>query len=615
MRPLRYASVCSGVGTCAMAWRPLGWDTAWFCELADFPSAVLAHRYPEVVNHGDMLAVLESLKRRLRGEETDLYVDVDIDVIAGGTPCQAFSTAGDRLSLGDPRGNLTLAFCQLVHTLNALRPDGLPVVVWENVPGVLTTPDNAFGCFLAGLAGDDEPVLPPSGVLPKRWRTDKKSGRPVFSWPDAGVVVGPSRSVAWRVSDAQYHGLAQRRRRVVVVSCARASGLDPGAILFEPGGVRRHPPARPPAGSQDAGGPPGRAGARGRAAGPADDSDVARTLNAQGGTGRHDVSTETLIPVIAGPLLAGSGDQGRRIDAEGAASGHLIVEDAAVGPLLASGGRQGLAQVDAAAAGHLVVAEALPIAELGKRRGFDKPGNRNGTGIGEHGDPCFTLGTDSRHGVLEPARDGLDMRNLSVTGDDATMPVMAGSKGTSPGTLPHVMEPIPFDTTQITSAYNYSNPRPGDPCHPVVAHGHPPAIAFSCKDHGADATEELSPTLRAMGHDGSHQNGGGQMAVCEAYRTNPGGEVMAQGDRVAALTTSTDRCSTIVRQFAGAMRRVRRLTPRECERLQGYDDDHTLVPFRGKPAADGPRYKAIGNGWAMPVFRWVGERIAAAAGA
>ncbi|KAB7788015.1 DNA cytosine methyltransferase [Methylorubrum populi] len=145
---------------------------------------------------------------------------------------------------------------------------------------------------------------------------------------------------------------------------------------------------------------------------------------------------------------------------------------------------------------------------------------------------------------------------------------------------------IAFDTTQITSAANYSRPQPGDPCHPLAAGAHAPAIAFSCKDHGADATDEgATPTLRAMSFDRSHANAGGQLAVALGHNGGP----------------------SLSEWFEWA---VRRLTPRECERLQGFTDDYTLVPWRGGLLPDGPRYKALGNSMAVNVMRWIGHRIA-----
>jgi DNA (cytosine-5)-methyltransferase 1 len=215
--------------------------------------------------------------------------------------------------------------------------------------------------------------------------------------------------------------------------------------------------------------------------------------------------------------------------------------------------------------------------------GFDA--SEDGTGRGTPLVPTYTLairGRGESHD-LEYRSDGTANALLTPNG---------GRGGIGVGA-------IAFDTTQITSKANYSNPKPGDPCHPLVALGHPPAIAFdarqsdviqygektgpldtngtsmaiafSCKDHGADAGD-IAPTLRSMGHDGSHANGGGQMAV-------------------------------------GSGMQVRRLTPLECERLQGFPDGWTDVPYRGKPASDGPRYKVIGNSMAVNCMSWLGQRI------
>ena len=192
---MRFGSVCSGIEAASVAWNPLGWEAAWFSEIEPFPSQVLAHHYPDVVNLGDMTKLPEMI---LNGE-----IEAP-DILCGGTPCQAFSVAGNRQSLDDARGNLTLTFCEIADAIDRVRImwDEKPsIIFWENVPGVLNTKDNAFGCFLAELAGEDMP-LQPSG---KRWT-------------NAGVVLGSKRAIAWRVLDAQYFGLAQRRRRVFVVA-------------------------------------------------------------------------------------------------------------------------------------------------------------------------------------------------------------------------------------------------------------------------------------------------------------------------------------------------------------------------------------------------------------
>ncbi len=130
------------------------------------------------------------------------------------------------------------------------------------------------------------------------------------------------------------------------------------------------------------------------------------------------------------------------------------------------------------------------------------------------------------------------------------------------------------------------------------------AIAFSSKDHGADAGG-LSPTLRAMGHSGSHANAGGQVAVAFDMRGREGGSQFEGPHETANIRAASGGSS---RSYV-ASSAVRRLTPVECERLQGFPDFYTAVPYRGKPAADGPRYKALGNSMAVPVMRWIGERI------
>ena len=211
----RFGSVCSGIEAASVAWHPLGWQAAWLSEIEPFPSAVLAHHYPDVPNLGDMTTIADRIRAGL--------VEAP-DMLCGGTPCQAFSVAGQRRSLSDERGNLSLVFCELADSIDDQRFfDGLEpcIVFWENVPGVLSTGDNAFGCFLGQLAGEDCALEPPGG-----------------KWTDAGAVFGPKRAIAWRVLDAQYFGVAQRRRRVFVVASAR-KGFDPAAVLFEFDGVRR----------------------------------------------------------------------------------------------------------------------------------------------------------------------------------------------------------------------------------------------------------------------------------------------------------------------------------------------------------------------------------------
>ena len=348
---MRYLSVCSGIEAATVAWHPLGWTPVAFAEIEPFPSAVLAHHYPSVVNRGDMTRFAE-------------WPDADVDLLVGGTPCQSFSVAGLRKGLDDPRGSLMLIYLALARRY---WPRWL---VWENVPGVLSADEGrAFGSLLGGLA-------------------------------ELGY------GFAYRVFDAQYFGLAQRRARVFVVGHL-GDWRRAAAVLFERESLSGHPAPRREAGEG----------------------------------------------VTAGTLRSTDGG----LDCDHAAAGHLI-----------------------------------------------------------------------------------------------------------------------------TSAANYSNPKHGDPCHPLAAGAHPPSVAFAINSHAGAADGDQT--------NRSHANGG------------PVGFGISEDVAYSLRSGRT--------QSVGAAMQVRRLTPRECERLQGFPDDYTLIPYRGKLAADGPRYKALGNSMAVPVMRWIGARIA-----
>lgn len=179
---LRYLSICSGIEAASVAWHDLGFIPVGFSEIEPFPCAVLKHRFPSVPNFGDMTQFHQ------------WKINDPIDLLVGGTPCQAFSVAGLRKGLADPRGNLTLTFLGIVERF---RPRW---VVWENVPGVLSEKSGAFGSFLGGLA---------------------ELG---YGW-------------SYRVLDAQFFGVAQRRRRVFVVGHLGA-WQRAAAVLFEPESLR-----------------------------------------------------------------------------------------------------------------------------------------------------------------------------------------------------------------------------------------------------------------------------------------------------------------------------------------------------------------------------------------
>ena len=204
---MKYGSVCSGIEAASVAWEPLGWRPQWFSEIEAFPSAVLAHHWPEVPNLGDMTKFKE-------------WSNDPIDVLVGGTPCQSFSVAGLRKGLADPRGNLMLTFGAIAAKY---RPRWL---VWENVPGVLSSNGGRdFGTFL-GMLGE--------------------------------LGYG----FAYRVLDAQYFGVAQRRRRVFVVACI-GDWRAAAAVLFERESLSGNPAPSREAGQEAAGTLASRTGAGG----------------------------------------------------------------------------------------------------------------------------------------------------------------------------------------------------------------------------------------------------------------------------------------------------------------------------------------------------------------
>lgn len=189
---MRYLSVCSGIEAATVAWHPLGWEPAAFSEIEAFPRAVLTHHYPTVPLHGDFTTI--------EGHEYGA-----IDVLVGGTPCQDFSVAGLRAGIAGDRGNLTLEFLRLAART---KPRW---IVWENVPGVLSSDEGrALGAFLGGLA-------------------------------ELGYGFG------YRVLDAQYFNLAQRRARIFVVGYL-GDWRRAAAVLFERESLQGHPAPRREAG-------------------------------------------------------------------------------------------------------------------------------------------------------------------------------------------------------------------------------------------------------------------------------------------------------------------------------------------------------------------------------
>ena len=422
---MRYLSVCSGIEAATVAWHPLGWTAAAYSEIEKFPSQVLAHHYPNTPNVGDMTKFKE-------------WNIGSIDLLVGGTPCQSFSVAGLRKGLDDPRGNLMLTYLAIA---DQYRPRWL---VWENVPGVLSSNGGKdFGVFLGALG-------------------------------ELGY------GFAYRILDAQYFGVAQRRRRVFVVGYL-GDWRAAAAVLFE-----RHSLSGDSAPSREK----RKEAASGITHGLGDGGELARCLNAcNTASGRLDVSVETFV------------------------------------------------------------SQPIALQDITSREKA-----QNGRGWNADGS-AYTVDTHATQGVAQP---------------------------------------IPFDTTQITSKANYSKPESGDPCHPLAAGAHPPAIAqpisFSGQMSNPQTDVDMTQTLQAKN----------PMAVVAPTLT-------AANDP-SRSPQSSEVTQQVYSVYQSSMA-VRRLTPVECERLQGFPDNYTDIQPKGKATPDGPRYKALGNSMAVPVMAWIGKRI------
>jgi len=431
---VKYVSVCDGIGAIHVATLAMGWRCLWTSEIDTFPTAVVEHHW-HLPNLGDMLTITESEIGRY--ERPDLLV--------GGTPCQSFSVAGLRRGLADARGNLALRFIQLAAIM---RPRW---VLWENVPGVLSSGKGRdFGAIVGALA---------------------KLG---YGW-------------AYRILDAQYWGVAQRRRRVFLVGCLGGS-TSAGAVLFERESLLRNYPTRDK---------PGQGFTR----------DVAASLRA-GGAGTSRVGdTRGQDKIVA--VSNGEGSNGLPF---------------------------------------------LTKSNLGKHVNNQTP-------------LVCTLRGDDKAATLTKRNDSSPCvdRGMTVIGYRTSGNCNVMEQGNKTASIGRQSDPnehlIVFDAQQITCPTNRSAPEPGGTCHTLAKSASPPHVA--------------------------------------------GGYT------------------------------VRRLTPRECERLQGFPDDYTAITWyqccglrfaenlgqygclkcEGSKAAklqhakDTPRYAAIGNSMAVPVIRWICERI------
>jgi DNA (cytosine-5)-methyltransferase 1 len=508
---MKYLSLCSGIEAATVAWHPLGWEAIAYSEIERFPSEVLAHHYPQTPNLGDMTKFKE-------------WTNVsNVDLLVGGTPCQSFSVAGLRKGLDDPRGNLMLTYLAIAKQH---RPNWL---VWENVPGVLSSNGGRdFGSFLGGLA-------------------------------ECGY------GFAYRVLDAQYFGVAQRRRRVFVVGYLGDWRLA-AAVLFERHSLQGHPaPSREKrqavaacAGAGAVGG-----GESSDRVAPQwwDGGDLAATITTKSDDQRMpDKANAQLVmqPIVLDRAAFNQGENAQyKFRAE-----HSETMDSLV------------------ARGPHAVLQPIPIHDQATRHagknGEKTMGKGNGLGVGHPGEPMNTLTKGDRHAVAQPIP--LDMMNIRGRPSDDGR------------------------ANRIGRGYG----EVGDPMFTITKANHhgvaqPIAVCLGGQHPNAGIGIDQSPTLtEAMGA------GGGHIPITfgfDAYNHTIQGQVN-QPLRVSSAPGQVDAVGGIVQGMA-----VRRLTPVECERLQGFPDSYTDIKSKNKPTPDGPRYKALGNSMAVPVMAWIGQRI------
>jgi DNA (cytosine-5)-methyltransferase 1 len=453
-----------------------------------------------------------------------------VDILVGGTPCQSFSVAGLRQGLKDPRGNLMLTYLAIAERL---KPRWL---VWENVPGVLSSNGGKdFGSFLGALG-------------------------------DLGYV-----DWAYRVLDAQWFGVAQRRRRVFVVAHLGEGNLA-AKVLFESESVCRN-------------------------SAPSRETGQGIATDAETGVGSSDKIDAFRMQAFGEYANDGTASAMKARDYKDATD---LVASPVVGSLCAR---------DFKGVGSQYVDEGkcipvtIPIHDQATRnagkRGNKQDGKGNGLGVGKPGDPCPTLTKGDKHAVLYENHPN-DSR---VTGPHDVAPSCVSRYGTGGGNVPLVQEAIPFRDPSPTLTSKMQGQAGWAPynedAHLVGSIAFEPGIATR---EGSDSrfVKELSPTLRK-------EMGDNQVAVAVDCYNKTIGE---KSQSISSSASDINHTGGVINP-ADRMA-VRRLTPRECERLQGFNDDHTLIPWRNKPAdqcPDGPRYKALGNSMAVPCMAWIGKRI------
>lgn len=562
---MKYISVCSGIEAASVAWHELGWEPVAFSEIEPFPSEVLKIRFPHVPNWGDMTNYKN-------------WPDATINLLVGGTPCQSFSVAGLRQGLKDPRGNLMLTFLAIAERY---KPRW---IVWENVPGVLSSNGGKdFGSFLGAL------------------------GELGYGW-------------AYRVLDAQWFGVAQRRRRVFVVGCL-GDQRAASEVLFESESVSRNPaPSREKRQAVAPSPAPG-VGVGGEWW---DGGQTASTVTTRSG-GQYmpdkdnfgavlTVNTRQFLDIqenVTGTLLATDYKEPQAVAIQGNLIGRV------------DGGPEGVGASDENVMYTLTkadvhaVAQPITIDRSSVNMGYDF--NRD-LGIEQSGVTPTILATGP-HSVAHAFK--IRGGSPTETGEYGGTPGKAAGKGylgsddlaftIAASQDQHIAQQIPFrKSRKAKSQDDFETWKPdqvantlnlfdqGDIRTSQVVVQQP--IAVDC--YNQTVNEHTTQTIGSSASDVNHYgavlepNVSPTITQCKGSR---GGSSMEALDEISAVHAQQPTMA------------IRRLTPVECERLQGFPDNWTLIPWKKKPieeCPDGPRYKACGNSMAVPCMRWIGKRIA-----
>ena len=574
----RLISLFAGVGGFDLGFEAAGFTTVGQCEIDEHATMVLERHWPTVPKHPDVT----TLKPEHFGPA---------EVVTFGSPCQDLSVAGKRAGLAGERSGLFTAAMGYIRAMQEVTHGEYPrVVVWENVPGAFSSNDgHDFAAVLESMVGGSPRPTPPDG-----------------GWPSAGVAFGPQGAVEWRVFDSQYFGVAQRRRRIFVIY--HPGGIRAGQVLLEPQGMPRDPSesneTRPHATSPAAGS--ARDGSR-------EDGGARRSAPVLSISDQDDVSVE-----LAGVLTAAKG-RGARAGIPTVAKTITTREGARLDPefetLLPVLNDQGGARIDishgvtgtlrATSKGNEPIIPAPPVA-FKIRGGVEVDSNGKGAGKSYLGseNKALTLGASQDQYLAEP-----------IAFDPG-----AGQHGTN-------------ESTDLAPTLK-ANGRGRVAATPAIGFDHAAGAA-----HGMSEREETAPTLQAsagigraavayplqMSHSQSLGIGigtdedpsytldtGGKNAVAAvAFAENSRGEVRLEGGdgtRTGTLSTGGGKpgqgTPTIVTTYA-----VRRLTPRECERLQAFPDDHTRYAPDGTEIADTHRYRMCGNAVTTTVAAWIARRI------